>query len=195
MSTLKRANAVLSSTTFEHVSKSGAKKGLSSTTFEHVSKSGAGFTLILRRTRDKRGFTLIEMLIVVAIIGLLSSVILVGLGDVRKEARDTRRISDIRQMQNQLEIYYSEHQSYPPDVYEQLQGTPFDPVADPTTGELHKYVYERLSQNSYLLGTCLEGARPTGISHISQNFRNDITNYGVGCNCDEAAQQAYCVKS
>lgn len=140
------------------------------------------------------GFTLIEMLVVVAIIGLLSSVILVGLGDVRKEARDTRRVSDIRQVQNQLEIYYSVHQGYPADIYE-LAATPYDPVADPVTRELKKYAYELLSQNSYLLGACLEGERPAGISHIIQTFPNRITNYGEGCNCDDVENRAYCVKS
>ncbi|PIP30021.1 hypothetical protein COX26_00925 [Candidatus Jorgensenbacteria bacterium CG23_combo_of_CG06-09_8_20_14_all_54_14] len=174
--------------------KSGAKRDLPSATFSDSLKSGAGFTLILRRAQDKRGFTLIEMLIVVAIIGLLSSVILVGLGDVRKDARDTRRISDIRQIQNQVEIYYSGQQSYPPDIYE-LSGTPFDPVANPETGEFYKYAYERLSQNSFLLGACLEGKRPVGISHVSQDFQNGISNYGEGCNCSDASNMVYCVKS
>lgn len=62
---------------------------------------------------DKKGFTLIEILIVVAIIGLLSSVVLVGLGSFRARGRDARRISDLRQVQSGLELYYAKNQSYP----------------------------------------------------------------------------------
>jgi hypothetical protein len=119
----------------------------------------------------------------------------VGLGDVRKDARDTRRIADIRQLQNALEIYYSTNQSYPADIYESLQGAPYDPVLDPLTGATLKYGYERLSPNSYLLGACLEGERQTGVSHVNQNLRNGITNYGGGCNCDDIDNHVYCVKS
>jgi prepilin-type N-terminal cleavage/methylation domain-containing protein len=146
-------------------------------------------------TSRRSGFTLIEMLVVVAIIGLLSSIILVGLGDVRKDARDTRRVADIRQLQNALEIYYSTNQAYPQNAYESLQTAPYDPVLDPLTGAVMPYAYERLSPNSYLLGACLEGERQTGVSHIDENIRNGITNYGEGCNCDNEDNRVYCVKS
>ncbi len=60
-----------------------------------------------------KGFTLIEILIVVAIIGLLASVVLVGLGSFRTRGRDARRIADLRETQNALELYYTKNQSYP----------------------------------------------------------------------------------
>jgi prepilin-type N-terminal cleavage/methylation domain-containing protein len=62
---------------------------------------------------SKRGFTLIEILIVVAIIGLLASVVLVGLGAFRTRGRDARRIADLRETQNALELYYTKNQRYP----------------------------------------------------------------------------------
>lgn len=144
---------------------------------------------------NRAGFTLIEMLVVVAIIGLLSSIILVGLGDVRRDARDTRRISDIRQIQNALEIYYTAKLSYPQDIYETLEAPPYDPILDPLTGAAREYGYERLSPNSYLLGACLEGERPAGVSHVNENMRSGISNYGDGCNCDDLDNRVYCVKS
>ena len=52
--------------------------------------------------KKEKGFTLIEMLIVVATIGLLASVVLVGLGSFRSRGRDARRIADIRSVQNSL---------------------------------------------------------------------------------------------
>src|SRR3990172_371808 len=61
----------------------------------------------------KSGFTLIEVLIVVAIIGLLASIVLVGLGAFRGRGRDARRIADIRETQNALELFYTKNNSYP----------------------------------------------------------------------------------
>ncbi|MBI2623745.1 MAG: prepilin-type N-terminal cleavage/methylation domain-containing protein [Candidatus Liptonbacteria bacterium] len=62
---------------------------------------------------SRRGFTLIELLIVIAIIGILASVILVGIGGGRASARDTRRIADLKQVQTALELYYTKNGIYP----------------------------------------------------------------------------------
>ncbi len=62
---------------------------------------------------SNRGFTLIELLVVIAIIGILSSVVLASLNSARVKGRDARRISDIKQIQLALELFYDSQQSYP----------------------------------------------------------------------------------
>lgn len=64
-------------------------------------------------SRTERGFTLIELLVVIAIIGILSSVVLASLNSARKKGRDARRISDIKQLQLALELYYDANQRFP----------------------------------------------------------------------------------
>lgn len=61
----------------------------------------------------KRGFTLIELLVVVAIIGLLASVVVASLSNARSKSRDARRLADLRQVQNALEMYASDNNQYP----------------------------------------------------------------------------------
>ncbi len=46
---------------------------------------------------QKKGFTLIELLVVIAIIGILSTIGLVALNGARAKARDTQRVSALRQ--------------------------------------------------------------------------------------------------
>lgn len=64
-------------------------------------------------TSKRRGFTLIELLVVIAIIGILSSVVLASLNSARKKGRDARRISDVKQLQLALELYYDANGQYP----------------------------------------------------------------------------------
>ena len=60
----------------------------------------------------KKGFTLIELLIVIAIIGILSSVVLVTFPTATKQAKDSRVISAIGQMRTAMATLYSVQGSY-----------------------------------------------------------------------------------
>lgn len=59
------------------------------------------------------GFTIIELMVVITIIGLLSSIILGSLQQARLKAQDSKRISEIQQMEIALDLYYSDHGQYP----------------------------------------------------------------------------------
>ena len=67
--------------------------------------------------KRNKGFTLIELLVVVAIIGILASVVLASLNTARSKARDTKRKSDLKQIQIAVEYYYDKYGSYPSGVY------------------------------------------------------------------------------
>ncbi len=65
------------------------------------------------KQNHKKGFTLIELLVVVAIMGMLAALAVVSLNNARARARDARRISDIKQIQTALELYYLDNSDYP----------------------------------------------------------------------------------
>lgn len=60
-----------------------------------------------------RGFTLLELLVSVAIITLLSSVLLASFNAARERAQDARRISELKQFKVALELYHTDHGHYP----------------------------------------------------------------------------------
>ncbi len=60
------------------------------------------------------GFTLIEILVVVAIVSMLGTIVFASLNSARARARDVRRRADLNQLRTALELYYDSHnQTYP----------------------------------------------------------------------------------
>lgn len=70
-----------------------------------------------------KGFTLVELLVVISIIGLLSSIVLSSLSVARSKARDTQRISDIHNLQTALELYRASNGAYPTQASVSVIGT------------------------------------------------------------------------
>ena len=64
----------------------------------------------------KKGFTLVELLVVITIIAILSVAAYVAVGGQTMKAKNSRRIQDISTIQSALEIYYVEKGSYPDAV-------------------------------------------------------------------------------
>jgi len=67
-------------------------------------------------TRSKiqeTGFTLIELLVVISIISLLATVALASLNDARAKARDAQRVTEMKEVQKALQLYWHDHQEYP----------------------------------------------------------------------------------
>ncbi len=62
---------------------------------------------------SKAGFTLVELLVVISIIGVLSSIAVVSLNDARTKARDALRKGDMAQMRTALNLYYDDNIKYP----------------------------------------------------------------------------------
>ncbi|MBM3261557.1 type II secretion system protein [Candidatus Kaiserbacteria bacterium] len=65
------------------------------------------------RKKTSAGFTLIELLVVIAIIGMLASIILASLNTARVKSRDARRVADMNQMRNAIELYNDTIGHYP----------------------------------------------------------------------------------
>jgi type II secretion system protein G len=67
----------------------------------------------MHKNKNNKGFTLIELLVVIVIIGLLATVVLLGLNGARQKARDSKRVEDMNQVSKALEIFFNDANAYP----------------------------------------------------------------------------------
>ncbi len=121
---------------------------------------------------QKKGFTLIELLVVVAIIGLLSTLSVVAFNMARAKTRDTRRVSDVKQLQTALAMYYADNNGYPTTAsfvsgqslssgsttYMAKIPTPPLPSNDGDCAVgITDYIYSSANTNTYTISYCLGG--------------------------------------
>lgn len=130
------------------------------------------------------GFTLIEIIVVIFIIGLIVSIANISISKIREKGKDIERIDNIKQVQLALEMYRRDVGSYPDSLTfgEQLvspinsnivylQKIPQNPsYRNNENCSNEEYTYS-MENNSYLLGFCLES--PTESYALGYNCANN----------------------
>lgn len=121
----------------------------------------------------KKGFTLIEMLVVISIIGVLTTLVAANINSARSRARDAERKSDIKNITTALRVYYNDKNRYPETlpswgsewsdgntVY--MQTLPNDPISP---AQEYRYIMGTESDltdtDSFILQACLENKSDT----------------------------------
>jgi type II secretion system protein G len=127
-----------------------------------------------RRVKSESGFTLLELLIVIVVIGILALLIIPNLTSAPKKARDTDRKTDLSGIQKALEEYYLSYSVYPTSL-SALTGTAPALLKTVPTDALNTgvYVYTYTASSpysSYSLKACLENGGDTG-----KNTANDTS--------------------
>jgi|SRR3989344_1221448 len=101
------------------------------------------------------GFTLVELLVSITIIGILASIGLNTFTSAQKKSRDAERKAHLKQLRDSFEAYYNDHGQYPDSAditwdssFTDANGTVYmvKLPADPTLG--YSYLYEPVTENS-----------------------------------------------
>jgi prepilin-type N-terminal cleavage/methylation domain-containing protein len=120
----------------------------------------------MKRSSFAHGFSLAELLVVLAVIGMITAI---GFGSItlaRTKARDNKRLADMKEIQLGLALYFDVNRAYPAsltildDVGQKF--LPTIPV-DPKTGAQYEYLPYNSNRN-YCIGVTLEDTIPNDSS-------------------------------
>lgn len=126
----------------------------------------------------KKGFTLIEILVVATIIAMLAGIAATSYITLTRNSRDARRRADLEQIRSALEMYRSNNNTYPVGdvsllVSTYIQSIPTDPKA-PT----YTYHTSTITANDYTIGAYLENTSSTCSVTVSCTIAS--CNYCLG---------------
>jgi len=124
----------------------------------------------------KKGFTIIELLVAIVVIGILIGIVVVSYGTIQQRSRDAERESDITQIKIALEKYHAEKSMYPEvcdedgtacnisllssELAPYLKVIPHDPRNAPDTFADYRYVRGDTSTDSYAIYASYESKAP-----------------------------------
>lgn len=110
---------------------------------------------------SRRGFTLIEILIVIAIIAVLAALLIPASSGIIKKSRDTQSLNNLAQISKGLEVYVAENGKYP--------------YSYDSTGN-----YWVFQINPYVGNWKLGGGQSKGVFYSpNEKMHNPIADYGI----------------
>src|SRR5438270_7984230 len=63
--------------------------------------------------KRSEGFTIVELLIVIVVIGILAALVITTYSGIQAKARNSKRQTDVNSLQTQLEAYFAQNGHYP----------------------------------------------------------------------------------
>lgn len=115
-----------------------------------------------RLSSFQAGFTFVELLVVITIIGVIFASAIVAYGSITIRSRDVRRRSDIEAIRQSLEMCRSLTGSYPLSIATNVSCSDSGPIlmttipTDPKPSVTCVYTYNRLTATTYTLTACQE---------------------------------------
>lgn len=117
------------------------------------------FSLKDKFTNKPSGFTILDVVVVIIVVGFFAVLIIPGLINGPSRARDATRKSDLRVIKASLENYYNEKGNYPAKLSDLTAGsTPYikDLPKDPSTKTEYIYTTTGNPPSSFVLQAKLE---------------------------------------
>jgi type II secretion system protein G len=134
---------------------------------------------------SKHGFTLMEILVVIAIIGILASIVFPNIQNARARARNTKRMIEVDQLANAIALYEQDNEGTPPgeDGIEYVNCSP-EWIPGLVPKYIEKVPCDPLNKEPYKFHYTRQGKDFAVVSLLEKNISNaeDIENISCGEN-------------
>jgi len=135
------------------------------------------FSIFKNFNTKKPGFTILDVVVVMIVVGFFAVLIIPGLVSGPSRARDASRKSDLRVIKAALENYYNESGTYPAKLSTLESGaTPFIKKIpkDPKTGAEYIYIVTGNPPSSFLLQATLENKNDKDLKGLGSDPNKGI---------------------
>lgn len=132
----------------------------------------------MKISKKQQGFTIVELLIVIVVIGILAALVITTFSGIQQKARNTERQTDIKTLQGVLETYKVQSESYP------------------TLANLNDGTWRSANMKGLEDGALQDpqGTAPTLVaSPAATSYAYDVTT-DAGAACDNLATATNCTK-
>jgi len=138
--------------------------------------------------KSQSGFTLVEILIVVVILGILAAIVIPQFTEASTEAKTSALVTDLQAMRSQIELYKVQHNDNLPGVangthngtatFEEAMTGETDIFGDPNTAGPYGPYLQKLPSNQFVDSdevTCapINGATPAVVTDGTQGWYFD----------------------
>lgn len=113
----------------------------------------------------KKGFSIVELTVVIAVLGILTTIVIISYNGFQERTRDSERKSDIAQLRIALDKYYADNSQYPgvcasddtacstqaleTELSPYINSIPIDPKFDDASASRYEYTRGGTSGNAY----------------------------------------------
>lgn len=120
----------------------------------------------MKNLNNSKGFTIVELLIVIVIIGILAALVIIAYNGIQQRGRDADRTSDLRALKTSIELYKADFGYYPSAgtdnvghpianlasalIPTYINSIPQDPQY-PASGKEYRYVRGVVASDSYAI--------------------------------------------
>lgn len=127
-----------------------------------------------KRNLNSKGFTIVELLIVIVVIGILALLVITTYSGIQAKARNSKRQTDIQSIQTQLEAFFSQNGYYPS-------------LTDMNSSSWLDTNMKSLDQNALIDPSNSSSSKTLASSPTAKQYSYEVGNgqgSGVGASCE-----------
>ncbi len=143
-------------------------------------------------TTKQKGFTIVELLIVIVVIAILAAISIVAFTGIQQRGRDSERASDVSNIVKSLTAYTTDGKAWPESgsaAATALQGYDIAPIPESIGAKLGSTAASSSSSTTYGYTVCPSGATGTAITGATISWvkeagggtETEETEVGTGC--------------